>query len=252
MVIRYNKSNTIYYRVDTSIPVRTCKYGKNGRVKMENNGIVNICPGCGAAVPETKTVFCPYCGRELIDLSRENTNKKIEEVKRVQAGTMAIPKKLGLVVAAALFVLFVIFGLILLFDVPEKIEQAGAQGKMDNLSRDLQKAYKREDWDQLEEYLIFECEDYIGAPDYFLYRTAWYLHTYPPLFDQAFQEKDTEEMLWIYGVLAEDYNMRDDGIFFQIYETDDAIEAALKEEVERETEILKEEGLEDEMYKLRF
>ncbi len=59
-------------------------------------------------------------------------------------------------------------------------------------------------------------------------------------------------MLWIYEVLAEDYNMRDDGIFFQIYETDDAIEAALKEEVERETEILKEEGLADEMYKLRF
>lgn len=50
---------------------------------MENNRIVNICPGCGAAVPETKTAFCPYCGRELIDLSRENTNKKIEEVKRV-------------------------------------------------------------------------------------------------------------------------------------------------------------------------
>lgn len=219
---------------------------------MENNRIVNICPGCGAAVPETKTAFCSYCGRELIDLSRENTNKKIEEVKRVQAGTMAIPKKLGLVVAAALLVLFVIFGLILLFNVPQKIEQAGAQVKMDSLSRDLQKAYKSEDWDQLEEYLIFECEDYIGAPDYFLYRTAWYLHIYPPLFDQAFQEKDREEMLWIYEVLAEVYNMRDDGIFFQIYETDDAIEAALKEEVERETEILKEEGLADEMYKLRF
>ena len=45
--------------------------------------------------------------------------------------------------------------------------------------------------------------------------------------------------------------MRDDDIFFRIYETDDTIEAALKEEVERETKILTEEGLEDEMYKLR-
>ncbi len=46
--------------------------------------------------------------------------------------------------------------------------------------------------------------------------------------------------------------MRGDDIFYRIYETDSAVEAALKEEVERETEILTEEGLEDEMYKLRF
>lgn len=125
------------------------------------------------------------------------------------------------------------------------------QGAMDKLSRDMEKAYKDEDWDQLEQYLIYECEDYIGAPDYFLYRTAWYLHTFPPLFDEACQTHDTEQMLWIYQTLAEDYNMRGDDIFFQIYETDDAIEAALKEEVERETEIMTKEGLEDEMYKLR-
>lgn len=217
---------------------------------MQQN--IRICPGCGAGIPDERTVFCSYCGRELVDLSRENTDRKIAEVKKAQKATMAVPKKLGLVVAVTLFGLFVVFVLVLFLDVPGKIQEARMQGEMDSLSRDMQKAYRDEDWDQLEQYLIFECEDYIGAPDYFLYRTAWFLHTYPPLFDEAYQAHDTEKMLWIYETLAEDYNMRDDTIFFQIYETDDAIEAALKEEVERETEILIEEGLEDEMYKLRF
>lgn len=213
---------------------------------------IRTCPGCGAGIPDEQTVFCPYCGRELIDLSRENTDKKIKEVQKAQSETMAVPKKLGIAVAITLFVLFVFFGLFIFLDVPGKIKEAGIEGEINQLSRDMQKAYKDEDWDQLEQYLIFECEDYIGAPDYFLYRTAWFLHTYPPLFDEAYQAHDTEEMLWIYETLAEDYNMRSDDIFYQIYETDDGIEAALKEEVERETEILTEEGLEDEMYKLRF
>lgn len=217
---------------------------------MQQN--IRICPSCGARIPDERTVFCSYCGRELVDLSRENTDRKIAEVKKAQKATMAVPKKLGLVVAVTLFGLFVVFALVLFLDVPGKIQEARMQGEMDSLSRDMQKAYRDEDWDQLEQYLIFECEDYIGASDYFLYRTAWFLHTYPPLFDEAYQAHDTEKMLWIYETLAEDYNMRDDTIFFQIYETDDAIEAALKEEVERETEILIEEGLEDEMYKLRF
>lgn len=213
---------------------------------------IRTCPGCGAGIPDEQTVFCPYCGRELIDLSRENTDKKIKEVQKAQSETMAVPKKLGIAVAVTLFVLFVFFGLFIFLDVPGKIKEVGIEGEINQLSRDMQKAYKNEDWDQLEQYLIFECEDYIGAPDYFLYRTAWFLHTYPPLFDEAYQAHDTEEMLWIYETLAEDYNMRSDDIFYQIYETDDGIEAALKEEVERETEILTEEGLEDEMYKLRF
>lgn len=213
---------------------------------------IRTCPGCGAGIPDEQTVFCPYCGRELIDLSRENTDKKIKEVQKAQSETMAVPKKLGIAVAITLFVLFVFFGLFIFLDVPGKIKEDSIEGEINQLSRDMQKAYKDEDWDQLEQYLIFECEDYIGAPDYFLYRTAWFLHTYPPLFDEAYQAHDTEEMLWIYETLAEDYNMRSDDIFYQIYETDDGIEAALKEEVERETEILTEEGLEDEMYKLRF
>ena len=219
--------------------------------KMENIKIIRTCPNCGASIPEQGTVFCPYCGRELIDLSREKTDQKIAEVQKAQAQTTAVPKKLGIIAAVTLFVLFVLFGLFFFFNIPDKIEEARMRGEMDGLSHDLRKAYQKEDWDQLEQYLVYECEDYIGAPDYFLYRTAWYLHTFPPLFDEAFETGDTEEMLWIYQTLAEDYNMRSDDIFFQIYETDDAIEAALEEEVERETEILKKEGLEDEMYKLR-
>lgn len=217
---------------------------------MQQN--IRTCPGCGAGIPDKQTTSCPYCGRELIDLSRVNTNKKIAEVKRVHAETMSVPKKLGLAVAVTLFILFIFFGFFVFLDVPTKIREARMQGEMDSLSRDMQKAYQDEDWDQLEQYLIFECEDYIGAPDYFLYRTAWFLHTYPPLFDEACQAHDKEEMLWIYETLAKDYDMRDDGVFFRIYETDGDIEAALKEEVERERKILKEEGLEDEMYKLRF
>lgn len=218
---------------------------------MENNKIIQICHGCGAAIPTLETVFCPYCGRELIDLSREKTDQKIAEVQKAQKAAASVPKKLGWIVAATLFVLFVLFGLFFFFNIPDKIKASVMQGEMNGLSGDLQKAYKKEDWDQLEQYLIFECDKYIGAPDYFQYRTAWYLHTFPPLFDEAYEVRDTEEMLEIYEILAEDYNMRSDDIFYQIYETDDAIETALKEEVERETELLIKEGLEDEMYKLR-
>lgn len=217
---------------------------------MENKK-TKVCPGCGAGLPDTQTAVCPYCGRELIDLSRLHTDQKIAEVKKVQSETMAVPKKIGLIVAATLFVLFLVFILVILLDVPGKMKEAGMKKEMNNLSRDMKEAYEDGDWDKLEQYLILECEDYINAPDYFLYRTAWYLHTFPTEFDDAVSSHDTAKMLEIYEILAEDYNMRSDRIFFQIYETDDAIEDALKEEVEREKAILTEEGLEDEMYKLR-
>lgn len=215
---------------------------------MENK---MICPGCGARLPQTPPAFCPYCGRELIDLSRLHTDQKITEVKKTQAQTMGVPKKIALIAAVTLLALFALAAIVVLLDLPGKMKEAGAEREMSRLSRDMKEAYEEEDWGQLEQYLIFECEEYIEAPDYFLYRTAWYLHTFPPEFDDAAAAHDTARMLEIYEILAEDYNMRDDGIFYQIYETDDVIEDALEEEVNRETEILTEEGLEDEMYKLR-
>lgn len=217
---------------------------------MENK-VTKTCPGCGAGLPDKQPAICPYCGRELIDLSRLHTDQKITEVKQVQAQTAAIPKKIGIVVVVTLLVLFLLFMLAVLLDVPGKLKETKMEREVDSLSRDMEKAYEDRDWDKLEQYLILECEDYISAPDYFLYRTAWYLHTFPPEFDEAAAAHNTAKMLELYEILAEDYNMRDDGIFYQIYETDDAIEDALKEEVERETAVLTEEGLEDEMYKLR-
>lgn len=213
--------------------------------------MIATCPGCGAGLSGAETAFCPYCGRELKDLSRLHTDQKIAEVKKVQSETMAVPKKVGIVVAATLLLLFLMFMLVILLDVPGKWKESGMERERNNLSHDMKEAYEDGDWDQLEQYLILKCDEYISAPDYFLYRTAWYLHTFPPQFDEAKEAGDTAEMLEIYEILAEDYNMRSDGIFYQIYETDNAIEDALQEEVERETEILTEEGLEDEMYKLR-
>lgn len=213
--------------------------------------MTRTCPGCGAEISETETVFCPYCGRELKDLSRLHTDQKITAVKKAQSETTAVPKKIGFVVAATLLVLFLLFMVGVFLDIPGKTREAGMEKDMNRRSRDMKEAYEDEDWEQLERYLIDECEDYIVASDYFLYRTAWYLHTFPPRFDEAKAVHDTAEMLEIYEVLVEDYNMRSDEIFYRIYETEDTVEEALKEEVERETEILTEEGLEDEMYKLR-
>ncbi len=213
--------------------------------------MTKVCPSCGAGLPDTQTAVCPYCGRELIDLSRLHTDQKIAEVKKVQSETMAVPKKVGLIVAATLLVLFLVFILVILLDVPGKMKETGMEREMNGISRDMREAYEDGDWEQLEQYLFSEVENYISASDYFLYRSAWYLHTFPPQFDEAKADGDTARMLEVYEILAEDYNMRSDEIFYQIYETDDAIEDALKKEVERETEILIEEGLEDEMYKLR-
>ncbi len=212
---------------------------------------MRICPGCGAGAADARTAFCPYCGRELVDLSRENTDRKIREVKRAQSETMSAPKKVGLVVVVTLLVLFLLLAFAVFLNIPEEMNAAGTQREMDRLSSDMQKAYEKEEWDKLEQYLIDECEVYLESPDYFLYRTAWFLHTYPSLFDEAYQAHDTEEMLFIYEIMAEDYDMRADDIFFSVYGTDEEIEAALAKEVERETEIMMEEGLEDEMYKLR-
>lgn len=212
---------------------------------------MRICPGCGAGAPDGGTAFCPYCGRELLDLSREKTDKKIRAVKRAQSETTAVPKKLGLVVAVTLFLLFLLLALVVFLNVPEKMRDAKMKSGMDRLSGDMQKAYEKEDWDRLEKYLIDECEVYLDSPDYFLYRTAWFLHTYPSLFDEAYQVHDTEEMLFIYEIMAGDYDMRADDFFFSVYRTDEEIEAALAREVERETAIMTEEGLGDEMYKLR-
>lgn len=212
---------------------------------------MRICPGCGAGLPDGGTSFCPYCGRELIDLSRENTDKKIRAVKRAQSETAAVPKKLGVVVAVTLLVLFLLFAFAVALEIPDKIREAKMQRGMDRLSSEMQRAYEKEDWDKLEQYLIDECDVYLDSPDYFRYRTVWFLHTYPPLFDEARQAHDTEEMLFIYEIIAEDYDMRSDDVFFSVYETDAGVEAALAREVERETEIMVEEGLEDEMYKLR-
>lgn len=213
--------------------------------------MTRICPGCGAEISETETAFCPYCDRELTDFSRLHTDQKITAVKKAQSETAAVPKKIGRVVAATLLVLLLLFMLVVFLDIPGKMKENGMERDINRRSRDMKVAYEDEDWEQLEQYLINECEDYIVAPDYFLYRTAWYLHTFPPQFDEANAAHDTAEMLKIYEVLAEDYNMRSDEIFYRIYKTEDALEEALKEEVERETEILSEEGLEDEMYKLR-
>ena len=158
---------------------------------------------------------------------------------------------MGLVVVVTLLVLFLLLAFAVFLNIPEEMNAAGTQREMDRLSGDMQKAYEKEEWDKLEQYLIDECEVYLESPDYFLYRTAWFLHTYPSLFDEAYQAHDTEEMLFIYEIMAEDYDMRADDIFFSVYGTDEEIEAALAKEVERETEIMMEEGLEDEMYKLR-
>ena len=211
-----------------------------------------ICPGCGAGLSEKDMPFCPYCGRELIDLSREKTDEKISAVKKVQAETTAVPKKIAVFAAITLLILFLLFGLFIFWGGPDRLRMAKEQADMDKRSSAMKKAYEKEDWDQLEEYLIYKCEEYIGAPDYFCYRTAWFLHTYPPLFDEAYQTHDTNEMLEIYAMFGEDYNMRGDDLFYRIYVTREEIEEALQEEVEREKAILLEEDLEDEMYKLRF
>lgn len=213
--------------------------------------MTGTCPGCGAGLPGEQPAFCPYCGRELVDLSRRHTDQKIAEVKKAQSKTMAVPKKIGIIVVVTLLVLFLLFMIAVLLDVPGKMKETGMEREMNRLSRDMKEAYEDEDWEKLEQYLILECEDYISAPDYFQYRTAWYLHTFPPQFDEAKAVGDPAAMLEIYEILAEDYDMRSDGIFYQIYETEDDIEEALKKEVERETEILTEEGLENEMFKLR-
>lgn len=210
------------------------------------------CPFCGASLTNDQISSCPYCGAELIDLSRAKTDAEISRIQAIGKETAAAPKKAAKAVIITLLILFLAVICAIIFHIPDKVTDAVRQHQIDRHTSALKKAYDEEDWDKLYELVIEQSSESLNSPAYFMYRTALFLHDYPPAFDTACDSDDTDDLLFIYELIASDYEMRLDDSFYRFYDTDDSIEEALKEEYERETAIMIERGLEDEMYKLRL
>lgn len=138
-----------------------------------------------------------------------------------------------------------------MLNIPTKITNAMEEQKINQYTDSIEEAYQNDDWDALYDILIIDVEHSIASPYYFTYRSAWLVHEYAPLFDEAAQNNDTKQLLSAYEHIASDYDMRQDESFYRIYETIPSIEKSLKEEYERETQIMIERGFENEMYQLR-
>lgn len=199
-----------------------------------------LCPNCGAKVNEGEA-NCSYCGHELINMAYVHTEEKIADVIKKQKEMESIPKKVAMIVAGVLFVMILIVVGMIVFHVPQRLEQARYQGEMSKLNHNMEEAYKAGDYDKLYEYVILDSHSYIGSDKYFMYRTAWFLHEFPADFDDAVKKNDKEAAMTAFGFMKNDYDMRDD-FFYQYYKYDEDIEKALVEEYERELEIVNQKG----------
>lgn len=211
---------------------------------MKENEQKVICQGCGAAydpgdIESRKIIACEYCGKELVDLSKEIYDAKKQEVKRKEKEMGSTIKLVSKVIVITLIFLFV--GLILynVLGVKEKLETWKYHHYSKQLELDMQKAYEKEDWDGLYDMVILDCDKYLTSKYYFSYRTAWFLATYVPEFDEAYEKMDRDKMLETYTKIKEDYEFRDD-FYEKMYGQITEIENALKEEYLREKNIMEE------------
>lgn len=200
------------------------------------------CPGCGADISlfsqeDIKKNKCPFCGKELQDLSRVIYDAKIDEVKSSKKKMMALPVIVAIIVAVTLVVAVIIFAVIKLSGVDYAISSSVVSMSADSYTSKLKRAYEKKDWDKMYDLVIENADKSISSPYYFTYRSAWMLSYFPPKFDKAYEEKDMEALEFAYENIYSDYHMRDDWLD-GIYEKIPEIEDALKEEYDRETKLM--------------
>lgn len=200
------------------------------------------CPNCGVSLQglDLQTdadAFCPYCHAELLDLSQAHFDAKKDQVLLEKKAMHSGVKKAAIAVSITLLLCLLITVLVVVLRVPEHVQDHKVEADMEHLTKEMADCYEKEDWDGLYELVIVECDTYIASPSYFMYRTAWFLSTYPEEFDEALASGDTKYAQFVFDQISQDYEMRDD-FFKRYYTTDASIEAGLKEEYEREKELL--------------
>lgn len=201
------------------------------------------CPKCGASkIPAAELTgydrnLCPYCGHEIIDLSLQKHNEKVNEVVGKTRGLRKIPFKAGIIVSLSLLILFLVLAGIFVFNIDSKGSNFFFSIKPNYYTSRMEKAYKNEDWDKMFDIVILKCDKAISSPWYFAYRSAWFMHEYPSRFDEAVAAGDEDEIYEIYHIIRADYLLRDD-FFDTMYESIPEVEEALKAEFERESKII--------------
>lgn len=210
-----------------------------------NYSKILVCPKCGSdcssVIPgNIEQNQCPYCGFEIYDYSEYNNQQKIEEVQKAKKKVLSVPAMVALTIVITLVVLLGGTALFYMLHLDHKSEEFVMNYEGDKYAKKMAKCYENQDWDGLFNIVILDCENSIGSPSYFAYRTAWFLSCYPQEFDEAYKNGDTARMKEIYSTIKEDYKMREDDFFYSMYETIDEVETGLAEEYQRETDIMQE------------
>jgi len=202
------------------------------------NESTKLCPICGAPAESDKTDgICPFCGAEISDYSRERADAKIADVKTKTKSIKSIPIKIALIVSSTLLFAFLVSILIIVFDIPQKFSDYKIEKEISDCTTAMKECYENEDWDGLYTLVIENASTSLSSPDYFTYRTAWYLHEFPSQFDEAVQKGDMEQIEFIYDLISEDYKLRLENEGYTPWETEPEIDKALEKEYLREKEI---------------
>ena len=223
---------------------------------MERIKRISECPGCGANVlsvdPTSLTENkCPYCGYELYNHSGEIYGEKIEGAK--VAKSRLISTQVLIAIIATLVVLVGGF-----FVINKTVYRSTNQYNIDNsdkITKKMQKAYEKEDWDTLYDMTIENFEVGMKSQYYYSYRAAWMLATFVPYFDSSVASNDTEGMMDAYKQIRAEYEVREeledsnkqfkgiDDSLEDIYKFVPDIEDKLSAEYLREKEIMTKQGL---------
>lgn len=221
---------------------------------MDSIRRISECPNCGANVlsvdpNDLVNNKCPYCGYELYNHSKEIYDERIEGVKKAKSKLIYV--QIGIAVAAVLLVIAAII----------YVTGRGAYRQSDqyfvdaseDITKQLQKAYAKEDWDKLYELVIDRCDESLSSPYYYSYRAAWELSFFVPIFDNCNASDDLEGMKDAYMQIRSEYKDREKLVKTnkdltdiggdEIYKFVPEIEEKLEKEYLRETEIMEKRDL---------
>lgn len=209
---------------------------------MEKIRRINECPGCGANVASVDPTSltenkCPYCGYELYNHSKEIYDEKIEDVKRAKSKLITISVILGCAAIAIALVAVVYVANRTAYRSSSKYQI----DMSDNMTKKLQKAYEKEDWDTMYDLVILNADKALSSPYYFSYRAAWMMSEFVPAFDRALEADDNDGLLDAFDEISLEYEYREQ--LADVYEFVPEIEENLEKEYLREKEIVESRGL---------
>lgn len=208
---------------------------------MEKIKKISECPTCGADVsnidPTSLTENkCPYCGYELYNHSKEIYDEKIENVKQAKSKLIYVQ-----ILIAVLALVVVIVGGLYIYN--RTIYRSSSQyfvDQSDDMTKKLDKAYKKGDWDTLYDLVIMNADKALSSPYYFSYRAAWMLSEYPNAFDKELSDNNKEAAMEAFKEIRNEYEYREQ--LADVYKFVPEIENQLEKEYLREKELVEEKG----------